>query len=96
MTEHDNDWTVSTLKQHFDALRGEDQKAISLLALDLKLRLDRMNESFDDLKISFERFHSTFAGQAKEGAKMGLIGYNTLMLIILLMGVGVDLFVRLR
>lgn len=64
---HDNDWTVRTLKEHFDALRAEDQKAIVLLSIDLGGRLDRITSSFENLKTSVDRFHAAIAERETKG-----------------------------
>ncbi len=37
---HDNEWTVASLKEYFEALRKEDHRAIELLAKNVKDRLN--------------------------------------------------------
>ena len=37
---HNNEWTVATLKAYFEALRIEDHRAIELLAKNVKDRLN--------------------------------------------------------
>jgi Mg2+ and Co2+ transporter CorA len=84
---HNNDWTVATLKQYFDALRREDEKAIVLLSRDINTRLDSLSRNFEDLKISVERFHSTFEGVARKGQSdwLRIITIVTLLISVTVM-----------
>jgi hypothetical protein len=81
---HDNDWTVRTLKEHFDALRTEDQRAIFVLSRDITARLDRVSIGFEELKATVDKFHAALeGGMLKSKSDYGVI-INVLTLIVAL------------
>ena len=93
---HDNEWTVATLKAYFDALRTEDQRAISLLGNEVRLRLDTMAVSFDRLKESVDQFHSSISGQEKRGNRDTLVIFNIITVISTIGLIAVNIFHSLR
>ena len=92
--DHNNDWTVSTLKQYFDTLRKEDEKAIVLLRTDMTIRLDRISESFEELKTSVEQFHASYRGGESASSIVFFRTANVLAIIIAAGALIVSLFHR--
>jgi hypothetical protein len=41
---HNTQWTVDTLKEHFEALRTDDLRALEAVATDVKSKFESMNE----------------------------------------------------
>jgi hypothetical protein len=88
---HDNDWTVAALKQHFEALRKEDEKAIQLvrndmlaMRIDIANKLDQLTNNSNILRTTVEQFHSAFTGEEKRGMKdyMSVINFITILTMI--------------
>lgn len=82
-----------TVKEHFEALRREDQKALILLSADLSKRLDLIVESFDELKTSVNEFHAAYGGQQKKGRTDSLILFNTITLILSMTLIGLHFWI---
>lgn len=91
---HDGDWTVRTLKEYFEALRREDERAIVLLRLDVTAQLERLGISLSDLKNTVVEFNASYGGSEKRGSR----DYAAILAIINIVGlialVFVEYFVR--
>ena len=74
------DDTRVPLREYFEALRKEDQRALDLLGKEVGLRLDRLNDSFGELKSTVDSLHATLNGKAMHGQNM----WTTLVQIITL------------
>ena len=67
----DDDMRVS-LKEYFEALRKEDQKALELLGREIALRLDRLDGNIGQLKSSFDVFYAASSAQHSAGQRLGV------------------------
>ena len=66
----DDDMRVS-LREYFEALRAEDQKALALLGREVAMRLDRLDASFNNLQSTVESFHQLMKSQSSQDIRVG-------------------------